>query len=279
MSRFAKTYSAYSQVAASEMQPFGFDLTSVSRLEPVLAFLFQDWWKVNFMGLDLLPSSGPALIVGNTGGVLPWTALMLLYVLMSRKDKPRQLSILAELSWIDDERLYRELMEIGFVPWSSDNAKQLFASGHLVAVFPEGIAGLCKPYPERNRLRSFDWTKLLPAIECNVPIFPLATLGCDESVPVVSNLSGIARILHWPSYPITPFFPWLPFPANLLSLPVKWQMRLLKPCKYQVEGCRDDLENTARQLALFLEGEVQAELNRLLRARMKASIAGSVTHL
>lgn len=270
MSQHAERSSKYQSKLEDDLSIF--TLKDKSQLKGILGFLFQDWWKVQISGLELLPHDSPALIVGNSGSVLPWPALMLLYALATSKDNPKPLKILVEMDWINCESLQSELIKLGFLPWSADNAKHCLALGYTVCVFPEGKSGFAKPFAERNRTSSFDWTRLLPAVEMNVPIFPLATLGCDEAIPVFANLKGLAHFAKLPSYPITPFFPWLPFPFNLLSFPIKWQMRLIKAPKYQSSLGRDELENTTKQLSLFIEGEIQAELNRLLRARTKTFI-------
>jgi hypothetical protein len=268
---FTDTYREFIKV--SEKSPdFGFNLETVARFERVIAFLYQDWWKVQLSGLQHVPAEGPALLVGNTAPILPWPGLMLMYALMSSKTQPRRLHILANLDAIDDERLYNFAREVGFVSWSADNVKRIFAEGELAVVFPEGSAGQLKPFSERYRVRGFDWTKVMPAIEMKVPIYPLATLGCDESIPVFANLEGVAKKLNLPAFPITPFFPLLPFPFNMMTLPVHWHMKVMKPVEYawkKSQG-RDELEDVATKLSLFIEGEVQAELNRMLRSRIKA---------
>jgi 1-acyl-sn-glycerol-3-phosphate acyltransferase len=270
MTTFAANYRSYVRNASSSETHFGFDLSSVAKAEPYLAALYKHWWKVCFQGAERLPKEGgPALIVGNSGGAVPWPALMLMYALMSSKANARRINLLMNLSWIEDQRLYSALTDIGFVPWSFDNAKSLFEAGELVAIFPEGAAGHTKPFSERYRLREFDWTQFMPAIELNVPIYSLATLGSDESIPILSNLEELAKLLGLPAYPVTPFFPWLPFPSNLISLPVPWTMHLLKPIPYQAGTNRDSLEDIACSYARFIEGEIQAELNRLLRGRTK----------
>jgi hypothetical protein len=189
---------------------------------------------------------------------------------MKDKTQPRRLNVLADLDWIEDERLYNFLREIGFVSFSSDNAKRVFAEGGTAIVFPDGVPGAVIPFGERYRLRNFDWTKLMPAIDMKVPLVPLATLGPDESFPVAANWEKLARALSLPAFPVTPVFPWLPFPLNLYSLPVKWKMRVMKPIDYGKTHSREELEHTSKETALFIEGEIQAELNRLLRMRVKA---------
>lgn len=244
-------------------------MKTIAQAERLLAFLYQDWFKVNLQGLQYLPKEGPVLLVGNAGGVFPWAAFMLMYALMSDKQAPRRLHILANLDGIEDERLYNFLREIGFVSYSADNARKLFADGETVVIFPEGACGALKPYSERYRLRSLDWTQLMPAIEARVPILPLATIGPDESFPMVANLQPIAKLLSLPAFPITATFPWLPFPANFLALPIKWKMRVLKAVDYGSPLSRDEVEEAAKKQALFIEGDIQAELNRLLRMRIR----------
>jgi 1-acyl-sn-glycerol-3-phosphate acyltransferase len=254
---------------ARKGRDFGFSVKTTAKLAPLLSFLYEDWWQVDLQGLKHLPKKGPALIVANAGGVLPWAGLMLLHALM-HDEHPRRLTVLTDLDWIEDERVYSAAREIGFVSWSSDNAKRLFAEGETVIVFPEGIQGAVKPFGERYRPRAFDWTILMPAIDAGVPIIPLATIGPDESFPVGVNLDWLAKLLNLPAFPVTAAFPWLPFPANVFSLPVHWKMRLMKPCDYKKPASREELEEASKTLALFAEGEIQAELNRLLRGRIKA---------
>jgi 1-acyl-sn-glycerol-3-phosphate acyltransferase len=268
MSSFEVTYKDYiSAVQANEDEHF--NLQTVERAEKLLGFLYKDWFRVEMAGLERLPETGPAFIVGNAGGILPWAAAMMMYALMSDKKKPRRLSVLANLEWIEDERIYNFLREIGFVPLNADNARRLYSEGQTVMVFPEGQAGFVKPFGERYRLRSLDWTVLLPAVEAGIPILPLATLGPDESFPVAKNVQWLANLMELPAFPITPTFPFLPFPVNFLSLPSKWRMRLLKPVEYEKSTERHEIEESCKKLALFLEGEIQAELNRMLRTRIK----------
>jgi 1-acyl-sn-glycerol-3-phosphate acyltransferase len=269
MASFKVEYSEYIKEALKAESQFGFDVRAVARVEPVLGFLFRNWWRIKFQGLHRLPKDGPALIVGNRGGFVPWTQLMLIYALMSNKDNPRRVSIVSDLAWVQDKRVHEFLTSIGFVPWSSDNFKRLFAGGEIVAAFPEGLSASAKQFSDRYRMLEFDWTRLLSAVEEGVPIHPLATLGCEEAVPTFGNIDGLARFLGMPSFPITPFFPWYPFPFNMASLPVPWMMHLLANSEYPQGDHRDDIEETAKMQSKFVQGEIQAELNRLLRARSR----------
>lgn len=269
MSQFLHNYRDFLKQSAKSDRYHGFDMRVLASVEPILSFLFHDWWRVEFNGLEKLPKEGPALIVGNSGSFLPWPAFMLLYAMMSSRTNPRRVHIVADLDWIKDERLHAFLLQLGFVPFSSANMKRLFHKGELVAVFPEGVPGLAKPYMGRDRLNEFDWVKLLPGVDEGVTIYPLATLGCDEAIPILTNVDKVAKLLNLPAFPITPFFPWLPFPLNLGSLPTKWHMSIIKPLSYEVSADRDVIEETAMRQSQFAEGEIQAELNRMLRQQWR----------
>jgi 1-acyl-sn-glycerol-3-phosphate acyltransferase len=272
MPKFTKKYRRFIKETVRRKQTFGFDVRRLAGAEPLLGFLFNEWWHVELKGLDRLPKNEPALIIGNSNGLVPWPALMLIYAAMSHKVNPRRINIVADMDWIDDERLHSALLELGFVPWSSENLKQLFSNGELVAVFPEGLPAVNKPFAERYRLREFDWTRLLPAIEQGVRIYPLATVGCDEAIPNILSFEHLKPFLSLPAFMATPFFPWLPFPLNLSSFPIKWYMSVSKPIAYKVEQNRDLLENTAKDTTRFVEGEIQAEINRMLRLRSKSFV-------
>ncbi len=267
MKTFADTYQKYINAAESARPGSAMDLKRIEQLEPLFGFLYENWWRVSFTGIDRLPQQGPALIVANGGGVVPWTAAMLMYALMNA-EHPRHLSVMADMDWIDDERVYTALTEIGFVSWSASNAKNLLQHGELILMFPEGVPGMVKAVSERNRLRSFDWTRFLPFVDEQVPVYSMACLGCDTATPVIADCKPLARLLGLPAYPITPFFPLLPFPASLITLPVKWDMTILKPHPERIQP-GEDREQAAKRIAAFTEGEVQAELNRLIRSRIR----------
>jgi hypothetical protein len=266
---FVQRYRSFTKANVRDRH-FGFNLKTLANIEPVLAFLYEDWCRVNMQGLDRLPGNGPALVVGNAGGIFPWAALMLSYALLAKVDQPRRLHVLMDMDWIDDERLYQFLVEIGFVPWSADNAKKIFGEGDLAFLYPEPSGTAVRTVSERYRVRDFDWTRIMPAVEMRVPIYPMAATGPDEVVDVYLNFEQLGRLLGLPAFPVTSSFPWAPFPTNMVPRRRKWFMRIMKSLRYDDVGdSRDDLEQTCQQQSLFAAGEVQAEVNRMLRSRIK----------
>jgi len=267
MSAFPQKYKSFIRESHQRDDYFGFDVRALARVEPFLRFLHDNWWRIEEEGFERLPHEGPALIVGNASGLIPWVALMLIYSLMANEQHSRRVNVAIDMDWIGDERLYTALLELGFVPWSSANIKRLLTKHEFVAVFPEGASSMGKTISMRNRLNEFDWTKMQAAVEGGVKIFPLATLGCDEASATLFNSQSLSKALKLNAFPVSPFFPWLPFPFNLASLPVRWKMHLLPAVEYSKPGKGERLEECAKRQAFFAEGEIQAELNRLLRIR------------
>ncbi len=240
---------------------------SATCAELILKFLYETWWRVEFSCLDKIPDNGSAFIVGNTSGYIPWPALMLSYALMKDKNKKRKVYTLTNFDHIENEKILSFLHSLNFRPWSYDNAKELIENGEIVLAFPEDNSVIGKTMSSRNRLKRFDWTKFLPAIESKIPVFPLVTLGVDESNFVLHNSTFLSKLLETSAFPISPFFPWLPFPFNLSTLPVAWHMKLLPALNYTVLNERESVQDEAKRLALRAEGDIQAEINRLLRTR------------
>src|SRR5262249_32711051 len=62
---------------SGEVDEFGMDEVVVSRSRRLLDLLFERWFRVDLAGTEELPERGPALLVANHSGLLPWDGLML----------------------------------------------------------------------------------------------------------------------------------------------------------------------------------------------------------
>jgi len=211
-------------------------------VKPILQFLHQIWWRVNIEGLERLPDHGPVFIAANANSTIPWPALMFLYAL-AKKGNQRRVNVFANMAAIDDERIFLWLSSLNFRSWSYDNAKKLIQQDELVLVFPEQTINRSDAIHMQNRVSRFDWTKFLPAIEANVPVFPLATLGME--------------FLQLASLP------------KLIPAPAPCRMRLIDAVPYKHVQDRELVQEESKRAALFSEGEIQAEINRQLRSKKR----------
>ena len=197
--------------------------------DPVYRKLFRVEWE----GLEKLPP-GPALLVANHAAAIPSDAPVIMHGIEEELGRPvygladhffRQLPVVGTL-W----------SRAGGVVAHPDNAYRLLREQRqLVLVFPEGTKGTGKPYSQRYRLRRFGRGGFVEiAMRAGVPVVPIAVVGAEESMPTLTTVPPLARLLGLPYFPITANM--LLFgPAGLiLYLPAKFKLRVLDPVYFDV---------------------------------------------
>lgn len=227
----------------STLPDSGFDPRFVEETEPLLDFLWTKYFRVRLEGIEKVPASGPALVVANHSGGLPYDGAMLIHAFhkfhpQRRAFRPLVANFAFRSSW-----MCPVISKIGGVRASMQNALELVHKGHLVGVFPEGLKGVGKLYRERYRLTHFGrggFVRL--AREARVPIVPVAIIGAEEIHPVLGKLTRVAQPLGLPYIPITPTFPLLG-PLGLLPVPTKWSIKVGDPIDVPpAQGNGDTLE-------------------------------------
>jgi 1-acyl-sn-glycerol-3-phosphate acyltransferase len=206
-----------------EVDEFGFDpdLNSAVLMPAALA-LYRDWFRIRMRGLDHVPASGPALIVANHSGALPFDAIMLQAGLYAEHPAHRNLRLLGADLVYAVPGLATLARRSGHTKADPECADRLLAAGELVGVFPEGFKGVGKPFSQRYQLQRFGRGGFArTAISAGVPIIPCAIVGAEEIYPLLGNARTAARLLHLPYFPLTPLFPWLG-PLGAVPLPSNW---------------------------------------------------------
>ncbi len=256
----------YSQYDGSTDE-FGFDPKTIERWQLFFQFLYEGYFQVKTVGLENIPQNGRAILVGNHSGVLPMDAFMTHTAVLLHHPAPRRIRYLSHRCLLDS-RLFGDLIRgIGGVPASYDVAKRLLEDEELVFFYPEGTKGTGKPFSMRYRLYDFDPGFVKAAIATGSPIVPITTIGGDEIYPLLADLKPLARVMRTPYWPVTPTFPWLPFAASCIPLPVKFLIKVGKPIHldYAPEQASD--RRLRLRLARSIQYEIQRELNELLRMR------------
>jgi 1-acyl-sn-glycerol-3-phosphate acyltransferase len=241
----------------------GHDPQFIERAAPVLEFLYAKYFRVRTIGIENVPSTGPALLVANHSGGLPYDGAMLIYSLFRDHPLHRRLRTLIANFAFRSPWMCNVVARIGGVRASMDTAMPLLAGGNLVAVFPEGLKGVGKMFRERYRLSRFGrggFVRL--AREANVPIIPVAIVGAEEIHPVLGKITSLAEPLGIPYIPITPTFPLLG-PLGLLPVPTKWTIRFgpaihVPPAK---DG-EDVTTTTAEQVRDSIDGMIAEMLSQ-----------------
>jgi 1-acyl-sn-glycerol-3-phosphate acyltransferase len=230
-------------VKAQDQPDAGHDPAFLDRAAPLLEFLWSKYFRVRLLGLENVPDSGPALLVANHSGGIPYDGTLLLYGIhrdhhLHRRVRPLVANFAFRSGWMSSV-----VAKVGGVRASTETALPLLSAGELLAVFPEGLKGVGKLYRERYRLTRFGrggFARLARA--ARVPMIPVAIVGAEEIHPVVGKLTSLAEPLGIPYIPITPTFPWLG-PLGLLPVPTKWTIQIGQPIPAPAD---DDAQGTAK---------------------------------
>lgn len=233
------------------VDPFGFDLEfAKAALGPVL-WLYQNYFRVETHGIEKLPK-GPCLVVANHSGQLPLDAAMIGCSLLVEAEPPRVGRAMVE-RWAQTLPFVAPLFaRIGQVVGSPENCRRLLAAGETILVFPEGVRGLNKTYDKSYQLQEFGLGFMRLALECKVPIVPVAVVGAEEQAPALWDFKAAAKILGFPALPITPTL--LPLP-----LPVKYHLHFGAPLWF--EGSPDDDDTGLERRVREVKGVIQAMLD------------------
>jgi 1-acyl-sn-glycerol-3-phosphate acyltransferase len=248
---------------------FGFDEDLTEEILAPLARVFHEkWWRVDWLGLENVPSEGPALLVSNHAGTVPWDAVVMKFGVLDRHPAHRHVRLLAA-------DLAFRLPFIGALARKSGNtlacaedAYRLLAGGQLLGVFPEGYKGVGKPFSQRYKLQRFGRGGFIEiALRTGSPIVPVAIVGSEEIHPMIHDARTVARMFGFPYFPITPTFPWLG-PLGVIPVPSKWIIEFGEPIL--TDGFPDDAWQdplTVFEMTDRVRDEIQQTLYRNLTLR------------
>jgi len=214
---------------SGEVDEFGMDEVVVDRLRPLLGLLFEHWFRVDLAGVEALPERGPALLVANHSGLLPWDGLMLSHAI-ERFHPEHERSRFLVADWLITLPFVQPyLARLGGVRACRENAERLLDAGRFVIAFPEGVKGAAKVFRERYRVKRFGRGGVVRvALETGVPLVPVGIVGAEEAHPLLFKWSTPARAVGLPFVPVTPTFPWLGA-LGAVPLPTKWVIRIGEP--------------------------------------------------
>lgn len=228
-----------------EVDEFGFDPDLTDRvLHPLAMLMFRRYWRIKTIGIVNVPETGPALLVANHSGTLPWDALMMQFGLREEHPAHRHVRLLAADLALTFPAILHLARKSGNVVAAHEDALRLLRSGELVGVFPEGYKGLGKPFRERYRLQRFGRGGFVEvALRTRTPIVPVAIIGAEEIYPMIADFKPVARLFGLPYFPVTPFFPALGL-LGATPLPSKWLIEYGAPIAtdgYEPEAYEDTM--------------------------------------
>ena len=255
-----------------DIDEFGLDAELTEKVwGPLVRPVGKYYWRVEWRGLENIPSEGPALLVGNHGGTVPVDALVMKFGVLTEHPARRHVRLLAADLAFRSPFSGPIARKMGSTLATPEDAYRLLDKGELVGVFPEGYKGVGKGYRERYRLQRFGRGGFIEvALRARVPLVPVAIVGAEEIFPMIGNAKLLARLGGLPYFPITPTFPWLG-PLGLIPLPSKWVIEFGEPIP--TDGYEDDAWQDSMlvfNLSDQLRDQIQQMLYRNLVARRSA---------
>jgi 1-acyl-sn-glycerol-3-phosphate acyltransferase len=243
------------------------DARFAERLAPLVEFFYSTWWRVQVRGIDAVPGTGPAVIVANHAGLVPWDAFVLRHALLRDHPAHRGLRPL-----LDDRECALPVVgpaaiRAGAVRAEPEAAGRILAAGDLLGVFPEGSGGAHKPWRDRYTLVHFGRGGFVKvAVRAGAPIVPCAIVGSEEASAGISRTGWLAERLGVPLLAGNPALRLAS--AGMLPLPSRWTLRFgeaVDTAKLGREAADDPA--TVNRLAEQVRGAIQAMLDEDVAAR------------
>ena len=224
-----------------ETDEWGLDMELLNAVQPFFQFMYKSYWRVETSGLENIPEEGRALLVANHSGQLPWDGTMLWTAVYTEHPAQRLVRTLYA-DWFPTLPFFSSfLTKMGQVLADEENGKRLLEQDELVAVFPEGYKGVGKLFKDRYKLARFGRGGFVRmALNTQAPMIPVAIVGAEETYISLAKSPGMAKLLGFPYFPISPTFPWLG-PLGFIPLPTKWYIDIGEPIP--VDSCEPGADN------------------------------------
>lgn len=233
--------------------PWGYHYGTVKYSYLAIRELYHKYFRVTVDGIDRIPAEGPVIIVANHSGQLPIDGLLIGFALASRSRRPRLPRAMIDRFSPTMPYLGNLLNRLGGVPDDPVSCARLLANGEAIIIFPEGVRGAGKPYRERYQLKRFSTGFMRLAMEHNATIVPVGVIGCEETIPSLTNIAPLARLLGLPYFPL----------AAPVILPAKVNLLVGDPLEFnQVAHSEQQIAAQVQQVRTSLEALIAKGLER-----------------
>ena len=250
----------------------------VSLLVDLFRLLGRVYFRLRIEGVDRVPARGPVLLVGNhSGGLLPSEGFFTALAIHDQFGPLRAMYALAHDFLFDDPTLRGYAQRLGMLRAGHASARDAFAVGACVVVYPGSDMDTFRPFRDRNRVVLAGRTGFIKlALREGVPIVPVVTAGTHEQMIVLARGDRLAKLLRahaWARTEVLPLILAVPWGLMIgfvpyLPLPTQTTVSFLPAMTWPGLGpeSADQPEVVAR---CYHEVEVamQAELDRITRGR------------
>jgi 1-acyl-sn-glycerol-3-phosphate acyltransferase len=239
------------------VDPFGFDPNFMTMAIAPFLWLYRNYFRVQTFGIEKVPA-GRVLLVANHSGQIPLDAAMIAIAMLIEAEPPRAVRSMVE-KWVPTLPYVSTFMaRAGQIVGTPENCRRLLDAEEAILVFPEGVRGLGKLWPQRYQLQEFGLGFLRLALETHSPVVPAAVIGAEEQSPGLMNLKPLADWLRMPYLNITPTG--VPVP-----LPAKYRIYFGDPLYFH--GQADDEDAELDKKVALVKSTIQEMIHRGLAER------------
>ena len=247
-----------------DFNTYGYDPVGISRdhlgvFYSMLGFFYKQYFRVETAGLEHIPETGRAMLIGNHSGSLPADGGMVMASLFFDLNPPRYVHGMVEKFAQTLPFLSSWFSRIGQFTGLPEHAIRMLRDDRLLMAFPEGVRGIGKLYKDKYKLVRFGTGFMRIALKTQTPIVPFAYVGGEEAFPAVYHARTLAKLIGVPYWPVPPYL--VPLP-----LPVPCRIHYGAPLYFEGDGTESDTvieeyvqEVRGRIAELITEGREQLE--------------------
>ena len=215
------------------IDPYGVSRAYLAEIMTWLGWFYRHYFMVRTEGIQHLPSSGRAMLVGNHSGGYALDALMICAASFFELEPPRLAQGMIDRFVGKLPFMTMLANKMGHLTGLPENGRRLLEDERLLLVFPEGARGTAKLYRDRHTLVRFGTGFVRLALQTRSPVVPFAFLGGGEALPTVANSRFLGKLLGLPYVPLTPYLLSVPLPARL-------EIRVGEPLRLEGTGDEED---------------------------------------
>jgi 1-acyl-sn-glycerol-3-phosphate acyltransferase len=234
---------------------FGFDVNFLLAAIAPFIWLYKKYFRVETHGMEKVPP-GRVLLVSNHGGQIPIDGAMIGVAMLLEADPPRAVRSMTEKWAATLPFVSTVFARSGQIVGTPENCRQLLEADEAVMVFPEGVRGISKLWPQRYQLQDFGLGFMRLALETSTPIVPVAVIGAEEQAPALLNLKPVGKLFGFPALPLT---------ITPLPLPTKYRIYFGDPLIFT--GRPDDEDTELDKKVRVVKSAIQALLQQGLEER------------
>jgi len=230
----------------------------IAQVAPFIQWFCEKYYRLTVEGLESVPS-GKALIVGNhNSGTSFYEAIGVGAHWYIHKGVGEIVHSLAHDAIMELPVVKNIMLRLGTLHASHQSAREAFARGRKVQVFPGGNLEAFRSYKHRDRIvfgNRKGFVRL--AIREQVPIVPAVFVGGHEGFFIINDGQEVVKklglkkipILRSDTWPLMLTFPWglVWGPMAHIPLPTKCTTRFLEPITVDHYSPEDEFNPEALQ--------------------------------